>query len=136
MTFQPIQSRERAKQLISFEGMDLGPRLWPTDFDAAIEWKDRAWLLFEVKHGDKAVPLGQRLALERFVQDVWRGGKKAVAAVVEHYVADPNQDVRLADCQVREVFVGGEFVWRATRRRMTARELTDAYIGYAGRRCA
>lgn len=58
MTFQPIQSRERAKQLVSFDGMDLGPRLWPTDFDAAIEWKDRAWLLFEVKHGDKAVPLG------------------------------------------------------------------------------
>lgn len=136
MTFQPIQSRQRAKQLVSFEGMDLGPRLWPTDFDAAIEWKNAAWLLFEVKHGDKAVPLGQRLALERFVQDVWRGGKKAVAAVVEHFVADPETDVRLADCQVREVYVGGEFRWRSTRRRMTARELTDAYIGYAGRRCA
>jgi hypothetical protein len=136
VTFQPIQSRERAKQLISFEGMDLGPRLWPTDFDAAIEWKDRAWLLFEVKHGEKAVPLGQRLALERFVRDVWRGGKKAVAAVVEHYIADPSEDVRLADCQVREVFVGGEFVWRATRRCMTAWELTDAYTRYAGRRCA
>lgn len=136
MTFTPIQSRQRAKQLVSFEGMDLGPRLWPTDFDAAIEWKNAAWLLFEVKHGDKAVPLGQRLALERFVQDVWRGGKKAVAAVVEHFVADPNEDVRLADCQVREVYVGGEFRWRSTRRRMTARELTDAYIGYAGRRCA
>ena len=136
MTFQPIQSRGRAKQLISFEGMDLGPRLWPTDFDAAIEWKDRAWLLFEVKHGGKAVPLGQRLALERFVRDVWRGGKKAVAAVVEHYIADPSEDVLLADCQVREVFVGGEFVWRATRRRMTAWELADAYTRYAGRRCA
>lgn len=136
MTFQPIQSRQRAKQLISFEGMDLGPRLWPTDFDAAIEWKNIAWLLFEVKHGDKAVPLGQRLALERFVQDVWRGGKKAVAAVVEHYVSDPAFDVFLADCVVREVYVGGEFRWRSPRRRMTARELTDAYIGYAGRRCA
>ena len=134
--FQPIQSRERAKQIISFEGMDLGPRLWPTDFDAAIEWKDRAWLLFEVKHGDKAVPLGQRLALERFVRDVWRAGKDAVAVVVEHHVGDPSQDVRLADCTVREVYVGGEFRWRRTRRRMTARELTDAYIGYAGRRCA
>lgn len=136
MTFQPIQSRERAKQLVSFEGMDLGPRLWPTDFDAAIEWKDRAWLLFEVKRGDKAVPLGQRLALERFVRDVWRGGKKAVAAVVEHHVADPNEDVRLADCQVREVFVGGEFRWRVARRHMTAREITDAYVGYIARKRA
>lgn len=90
----------------------------------------------KVEYRDKAVPLGQRLALERFVQDVWRGGKKAVAAVVEHFVADPSQDVRLADCQVREVYVGGEFRWRNPRRRMTARKLTDAYIGYAGRRCA
>lgn len=136
MTFQPIQSRERARQLISFEGMDLGPRMWPTDFDAVIEWKDRAWLLFEVKHGDKAVPLGQRLALERFVRDVWHGGKKAVAAVVEHHVADPNDDVRLADCQVREVFVGGEFRWRAARCHMTAREITDAYVGYIAHKCA
>ena len=128
MTFQPIQSRERAKQLVSFEGMDLGPRLWPTDFDAVIEWKDIAWLLFEVKHGDKDVPRGQRLALERFVRDVWRGGKKAVAAVVEHFVDDPSQDVRLAECQVREVYVGGEFSWRPTRRRMTAAELMNAYM--------
>ena len=136
MTFVPIQNMERAKQLVSFDGMELGPRLWPTDFDAAIEWKNQAWLLFEVKHGDKDVPLGQRLALQRFVQDVWRGGKSAVAAVVEHFVADPSQDVRLANCQVREVYVGGEFTWRKPRRRMTARELTDAYIGYVGRRCA
>lgn len=131
MTFQPIRSRERAKQLISFEDMDLGPRLWPTDIDAAIEWKDRAWLLFEVKHGDKAVPMGQRLALERFVRDVWRGGKRAVAAVVEHYVADPKKDVRLADCLVREVFVGGEFRWRRTKTAMNAKELALAFTSIA-----
>lgn len=136
MTFQPIQSRERAKQLVRFDGMELGPRMWPTDFDAAIEWRNQAWLLFEVKHGDKDVPRGQRLALERFVQDVWRGGKSAVAAVVEHFVSDPTYDAFLADCVVREVYVGGEFRWRRTRRRMTARELTDAYVLYAGRRCA
>ena len=136
MTFQPIQRRDRARQLVSFEGMELGARIWPTDFDAVIEWKDRAWLLFEVKHGGKEVPRGQRLALERFVRDVWRGGKKAIAAVVEHDVDDPREDVRLSECSVREVYVGGEFVWRAPRRRITASECMSAYIGYAERRCA
>ena len=136
MTFQPIQSRERAKQLVSFEGMELGERMWPTDFDAVIEWRDRAWLLFEVKHEDAPMPKGQRLAVERFVRDVWNGGKAAVAAVVEHRVADPNDDIRLADCMVREVFVGGEFRWRAPNRPITAWECMDAYIGYAERRCA
>jgi len=136
MTFQPIQSRQRAKQLVSFEGMELGARIWPTDFDAVIEWKDKAWLLFEVKHGGKDVPTGQRLALERFVQDVWRGGKNVVAAIVEHAVDDPSQDVLLAGCVVRGVYVGGEFCWRATRRRMTASELMDAYIAYMERMAA
>ena len=136
MTFTPIQSKARARQLISFEGMELGERVWPTDFDAAIEWRDTAWLLFEVKHGDKDVPRGQRLALERFVRDVWRGGKAAVAAIVEHRVDDPSEDVRLADCAVREVFVGGEMRWRHPKRPITARECMRAYIGYAEGRCA
>lgn len=136
MTFEPIRSRDRARQLVSFEGMELGPRMWPTDFDAVIDWRGRAWLLFEVKHGDKAVPLGQRIALERFVRDMWAAGKPAVAAVVEHYVADPRHDVFLADCTVREVLVGGEAGWRAPRRDITAGELARAYIGYAERRCA
>lgn len=136
MTFQPIQNKERARQLVSFDGMDLGPRLWPTDFDAVIEWHGVAWLLFEVKHGDKDVPRGQQLALERFVQDVWRGGKEAVAAVVEHHVDDARRDVFLAGCDVREVYVGGEFAWRPLRRPMTAREFTDAYLRYVGGKAA
>ena len=136
MTFQPIQSRDRAKQLIRFDGMELGPRTWPTDFDAVIEWHGKAWLLFEAKYMDAPMPKGQRLALERFVRDAWAAGKAAVAAVVEHDVRDTRNDVYLAECMVREVFVGGEFHWRATDRPMTAKELMEAYIGYAERRCA
>lgn len=136
MAFVPIHNKDRAKQLIRFDGMQLGAKVWPTDFDAVIEWKDKAWLLFEVKHSDALFPLGQRLALERFVADVWKSGKAAMAAVVEHDVADAGKDVFLADCQVREIFVGGEFKWRAPRRRITARECMDAYIGYAEGRCA
>lgn len=128
--FVPIQNKKRARQLISFKGMELGNRLWPTDIDALIEWHGVAWLVFEVKHGDKAVPFGQKLALERFVRDVWHSGKKAVAAVVEHDISDPEEDVLLADCIVREIYVGGESKWRQTRRRMTAGELTRSFIGY------
>lgn len=130
MTFVPIQNRDRAKQLISFKGMELGERMWPTDFDALIEWKNRAWVLFEVKHGRKEVPTGQRLALERFVFDAWKGGKRAIAAVVEHWVDDPRDDMILADCNVRRIYVSGEFVWRMPKKRMNARELTTAYLRY------
>lgn len=130
MTFVPIRSRRRAKQLVSFEGIEFGERLWPTDFDALIEWRDKAWLVFEVKLWDKDVPYGQKLALERFVRDVRKAGKHAVAAVVQHHVEDPEVDVRLSDCEVREVFVSGQERWRPPDRPMTAQELADGYIRF------
>ena len=130
MAFVPIKSRSRAKQLISFEGMEFGERIWPTDFDALIDWRNKAWLVFEVKVYDKDVPYGQKLALERFVKDACKAGKRAVAVVVEHTVLDPNQDVTLVDCMVREVFVSGENRWRPPNRAMTAQEFADTYISY------
>ena len=128
--FESIRNHARAKQLVSFDGMVVGKRMWPTDIDAVIDWKDRAWLIFEVKHGSKDVPLGQRLALERLVHDSWRGGKPAVAAIVEHDVDDASQDVRLADCNVRAVLPCDKDEWRPPMRQMTARELTNAVIRY------
>lgn len=130
MAFVPIKSRHRAKQLISFEGIEYGERIWPTDFDALIEWHDKAWLIFEVKIWDKDVPYGQKLALERFVKDAGHAGKDAIAAVVEHNLTNPDDDVTLADCTVREVFVSGEYQWRPTSKPMTAQELADSYITY------
>lgn len=130
MAFVPIKSRHRAKQLISFEGIEYGERIWPTDFDALIEWHDKAWLIFEVKIWDKDVPYGQKLALERFVKDAYHAGKMAIAAVVEHNVTNPDDDVTLADCVVREVFVSGEHRWRPPSEAMTAQRLADSYITY------
>jgi len=130
VAFVPIKSRHRAKQLISFEGIEYGERLWPTDIDALIEWHDKAWLIFEVKIWDKDVPYGQKLALERFVKDASRAGKEAIAVVVEHHLTNPDEDVTLADCTVREIFVSGEHRWRPTSEPMTAQELADSYITY------
>ena len=133
MNFVPIQKRDRAKQLVSFEGMEVGENMWPTDIDAIIEWKDSAWIMYEVKHGKAPFPTGQRLVLERFVHDEWKAGKPAVAVVVEHQVDDPEEDVRLAQCPVRLVYWGGEFVWREPYRPMKAGELNGEYIRFVER---
>ena len=133
MTFVPIKSRKRAKQLIDFGGIEFGERLWPTDFDAVIEWKDRAWLLFEVKMYDVDVPSGQRLAIERFVRDVHKAGKHAMAVVVQHGVTDPDETVTLAKCRVREVYASGEFRWRPPNRPMDAQQMAQEYIAYIER---
>ena len=134
MTFVPIKSRDRAKQLVSFEGIEFGERIWPTDFDAVIEWHDKAWLLFEVKMYDVDVPSGQRIAIERFVRDVHRAGKNAMAAVVQHCVTDPNETVTLAKCRVREIYVSGEFRWRPPNRPVTALEVADEFLDWSEKR--
>lgn len=109
--------------------MNYGKRCF-TDFDAVLEWDDRAWLIFEVKHGAKQVPLGQRLALERQVKDGWKAGKFAVAAVVEHYVDDPREPVYLRECFVRNIYASSEWKWRPPKHPMMARQLLNAFINY------
>lgn len=129
MCNRTIQNEKRARQLILFDGMNIQKRGF-TDFDAVMEWRNQAWLVFEVKHGDKEVPTGQRIALERFVGDVQKAGKHAVAAIVEHYESDPNNNVYLKHCIAREIFVTGELHWRPPSKPLTARRLMLEYIDY------
>lgn len=106
-----IHDESKARQLIEFDGMDLGGKILPTDVDALVEYKNIGYLIFEVKHGDKFVPLGQKLALERMVNDFTAHGKLAVAAVCSHNVEDPNTPIVLAECSVRELYRGGNRKW-------------------------
>lgn len=107
--------------------MNIGKRNF-TDFDAVMEWRDLGWLVFEVKHGDKGVPIGQRIALERFVKDAGAFGKYAVAAVAEHNVSNPREDIYLRDCMVRSLYCSNECVWRPPKRVMSAHELMIGFI--------
>lgn len=124
---------KRARQLIRFDGMNIGKRSF-TDFDAVAEWRNHGWLVFEVKYEDKGVPDGQRIALERFVFDASACGKYAVAAIVEHHVSDPADDVYLRDCIVRDVFVTGEYRWRTTTKFMNAHGLFREFVDVVDRR--
>ena len=129
MTTGVYDSPLRGKQLIRFDDMNLG-KVCYTDFDAVLEWKDRAWLLFEVKKGSKDVPVGQRLALERFIQDVGAAGKLGCAAIVEHNVRNPYEDIYLRDCFVRSIFMTNELAWRPTKRLMNSKELMLDFFVY------
>ena len=104
MAIPEFQFRARAKQLISFKNLIFGT-ITPTDSDLEIEYKDKAWIFGEIKYKGKAVDKGQRLAFERKVKDVARGGKKAVLFIVDHDVEDTDTDVDAAACQVREAYV-------------------------------
>lgn len=98
------------KQLIDFKGLELDGGIYPTDIDGIIEYRDSEYIILEVKHHKAKVPWGQRLCLQRMVDDFTKTGKKAVAIVCEHEVDNPDIPVVAALCNVRELYYGREGV--------------------------
>lgn len=122
-----INNPRRAKQLIDFAGLAVDGYIYPTDIDGLIEYKDSEYILFEVKHGDSVVPFGQRLALQRMVDDFTKVGKQAVAFICEHLVHDADEPVVAANCKIREIYYGREKEWRQPNINITVREAVDMF---------
>lgn len=119
------------KQLIDFKGLELDGKIYPTDIDAIIEYHDSEYIILEVKHNKADVPWGQRLCLQRMVDDFTKVGKKAVAIVCEHNVDDPNKPIVASFCNVRELYYGGEKEWRPPDSPMTVRQAMLSFRRYS-----
>lgn len=100
-----VQHRRRAKQLYSYEGLFVDGS-WATDIDGVMEWKDKGYVFFELKRPGVSMPNGQRLALERLVNDLQKVGKRAILLLCENDVADPDEDVKVKDCRVLKMYDG------------------------------
>lgn len=122
-----IRNPYRMRQLIDFTGLELGGGIYPTDIDGLIEYHDKEYILIEVKYGKTKVPFGQKLAMERMVDDFTKIGKPSVAIVCEHNEKDAKKHVIAANCRVREIYYGGEKQWRKTDTKMTVREFIDGF---------
>ena len=119
------------KQLIDFEGCALDKYIYPTDIDAMIEYKDSKYLLFEVKYEDSVVPVGQRLALQRMVDDFTKTGKQAIVIICTYHISNPNEPIIMANCRVREVYYGEEQKWRSPDKDLTVAEAIDSFQKYS-----
>lgn len=126
-----INNPQRMKQLIDFQGLAVDEYIYPTDIDGLIEYKDSEYIIFEVKYGDAEVPFGQKLALQRMVDDFTKTGKQAVVLVCEHTVRNPEKPVVAAWCKVREIYYGGEKQWRKPIKEITVREAVDDFQKYS-----
>lgn len=122
-----IKNSYYAKQLIDFQGLELDGGIYPTDIDALIEYHDTEYILLEVKFEKAKVPYGQRLAIQRMVDDFTKAGKRAIALVAEHCDSDPRKPVIAANCRVRELYYGQECQWRAPTHELTVREAVDDF---------
>lgn len=102
---------DRLSQPISFEGLNLSDKMFPTDIDAMIEYKNKAYIFIEVKYRDKEMSTGQRIAIERLVNDTGKN-KWAIALLVNHSQNNTKQPVILRDCTVQALYYSKERKWR------------------------
>lgn len=98
-----IQYKERARQLIDFHGLRVG-NITPTDSDGEIEYHDKAWIFIEIKYNYATMGIGQQTAFTRKVDDIAKGGKKAVLFVASHTVDNPLEDIDAAACIVKQFY--------------------------------
>jgi beta-xylosidase len=117
----------RSQQVNNFEHLKYG-NITPTDLDALIEYHDKAYILIEIKYQDKQFPFGQKLAIQRMVNDLSNGGKKVIAIVGEHCVEDVEEHIDVSECNVREFYLFSEKKWRPPRHDMTVKNLIDMFI--------
>ena len=122
-----IKNPYYARQLVDFQGLGLDGGIYPTDLDALIEYHDTEYILLEVKFEKAKVPYGQRLAIQRMIDDFTKAGKRAIALVAEHYDPDPRKPVIAANCRVRELYYGEECQWRAPTHDLTVRQAVDCF---------
>jgi hypothetical protein len=92
----------RKQQILDFSGVRY-ENITPTDIDAVIEYKNRAYIFIEVKYLDAKLPYGQMLAIERLVNDTSLK-KHSFAIIAKHEIHDVDEHVKLSDCVVRQIY--------------------------------
>ena len=124
-----IENPARKRQILRFNNLTYGT-ITPTDLDGVIEYKNRAYVFFEIKYRGAQVKYGQKLALERLVKDSAANDKKSVAIIADHYVDDCATDVDAADCKVREIFLFESPQWRATLIELRLGDFIELFLAH------
>lgn len=120
-----FRSKERARQLLIFDGIKTrqSENGTPTDIDYAWDHQGKALIIGEIKYGDTPIPFGQKLFLERLVDN------SRVPAILIHasHQHPDDEDVIVKDCKVVAYRTGGK--WHKPKNLdMTLPELQQNFI--------
>ena len=119
---------QRARQLLRFDGLEYPGNATPMDLDGFIDWHDQKRVLIEIKTKGVKLLYGERLSLQRMVEDFGKAGKDTLAIVADHTVFNKQEDVDVAECVVRELYTSREHLWRPPKRMITVRSIIDAFL--------
>ncbi len=128
-----IMFLDRLSQPIEFKGMDIGRKMFPSDVDAIIEFKNKCYILYEVKYNGKDMSMGQRIMLERITSDLGRL-KPCLTLLVGHNISDVKTPVNLANTTVRALYSSTERKWRKTRpENRNTKDVTMEFLNWIDR---
>lgn len=95
-----IKNRTYSSQQKLFVGLKYG-KITPTDIDGFLDFKNKLFVVIEIKHGTGPVPFGQKLAIERIVDNLSNiAGKKAIGIIGRH---NSPEDIIVGDCWVSAI---------------------------------
>lgn len=113
-------NERRAKQLISFEGMERRWGLLPTDIDGYVEYIQKLYIFFEGKVVGTDLPEGQRRALESICEshhNPYATGitdyNRFVFVLIFEHNTNPDDIIMMKDQIVVNVYNNISVEWRA-----------------------
>lgn len=122
-----IRNRSYAQQLKDYSGLRWG-KITPTDIDGFADFNNEIFVFIECKHGESAMPFGQRLALERLCDACQKSGLKSMVIVANHNV-DFNNDIDVSAQPVSLIRLNGK--WRKPNTPQTVRTAIDGFVNWA-----
>ena len=117
-----VRNKKYMGRALLFKGIRFG-NITPTDVDGLIEYKNKAWILIEAKYQDAELPFGQRLAIERAIDD-WSKHKPSIGLVCSF--ENTEGDIIVADCNVTEFRMKG--TWRTPKKPITVLSAVETFL--------
>lgn len=106
-------------RITSFKNMQYGT-VTPTDLDGFVEFGNRLFIFFELKHGDAQMPRGQELALVRLCDAIQHAPAYLLIASHQH---GADEDINAAQAIVTRYRTCGR--WGEPTQRITLRDAID-----------
>jgi len=119
-----IRNREAAKQLKDFSGLRFG-KITPTDIDGFVDFQNKAFVIFEIKHGTATMPYGQRLGYERLADACEKSGIRTLVIVANHNIDAPN-DIDVSVLPVTQIRFKQK--WKTPNVPHTVRSAFEAFL--------
>jgi hypothetical protein len=118
-----IRNREFATQVRDFRNLKFG-NITPTDLDGLIEYKNKCFVLIEVKYEGAEMPFGQGLALERLCDSIT---KPTILILATHTSMG---DIDVGNTKVEQFRFWKK--WHEPENVTTTRELVERFVTWAG----